>query len=69
MLKSQTLPKSNFLEIKTFFYEYRVSEKFEVNLELSEISEAVWTPLKELDLQEIAFDSQKIFFEKYLQSK
>ncbi len=50
------------------FYEYRVSEKFEVNLELSEISEAVWIPLKELDLQEIAFDSQKIFFEKYVQS-
>lgn len=50
------------------FYEYRVTEKFEVNLELSEISEAVWTPLKELDLEDIAFDSQKIFFEKYLQS-
>lgn len=50
------------------FYEYRVTEKFEVNLELSEISEAVWIPLKELDLEDIAFDSQKIFFEKYLQS-
>jgi NADH pyrophosphatase NudC (nudix superfamily) len=50
------------------FYEYRVTEKFEVNLELSEISEAVWIPLKELNLEDIAFDSQKIFFEKYLQS-
>lgn len=50
------------------FYEYKVSEKFDVNLELSEISEAVWIPLKELNLEDIAFDSQKIFFEKYLQS-
>lgn len=48
------------------FYEYRVPEKFEVNLELSEISEAVWIPLKELNLEEIAFDSQKKFFEEYL---
>lgn len=48
------------------FYEYNVSEKFEVNLELSEISEAVWIPLQEISLDEIAFDSQKIFFEGYL---
>ncbi|WP_336690612.1 MULTISPECIES: NUDIX hydrolase [unclassified Chryseobacterium] len=48
------------------FYEYRVPEKFEVNLELSEISEAVWIPLKELNLEDIAFDSQKKFFEEYL---
>ncbi|WP_292010541.1 NUDIX domain-containing protein, partial [Chryseobacterium sp.] len=44
------------------FYEYRVSEKFEVNLELSEISEAQWIPLHELNLEDIAFDSQKKFF-------
>lgn len=50
------------------FYEYNVSEKFEVNLELSEISEAVWIPLKELDLEDIAFDSQKKFFEEYLKN-
>ncbi|WP_326981286.1 NUDIX domain-containing protein [Chryseobacterium sp. MYb264] len=50
------------------FYEYNVSEKFEVNLELSEISEAVWIPLKELDLEDIAFDSQKKFFESYLKT-
>lgn len=48
------------------FYEYNVSEKFEVNLELSEISEAVWIPLQELYLEDIAFDSQKRFFESYL---
>ncbi|GAA5099481.1 NUDIX domain-containing protein [Chryseobacterium ginsengisoli] len=50
------------------FYEYNVQEKFEVNLELSEISEAVWIPLKELDLEDIAFDSQKKFFEEYLRN-
>lgn len=50
------------------FYEYRVPEKFEVNLELSEISEAVWIPLKELNLEDIAFNSQKKFFEEYLKN-
>ncbi|WP_449400388.1 NUDIX hydrolase [Chryseobacterium wanjuense] len=50
------------------FYEYHVPEKFEVNLELSEISEAVWIPLKELDIEDLAFDSQKRFFEEYLKN-
>lgn len=50
------------------FYEYNVSEKFEVNLELSEISEAIWIPLKELDLEDLAFDSQKKFFGSYLKN-
>ncbi|UOU99580.1 NUDIX domain-containing protein [Chryseobacterium daecheongense] len=48
------------------FYEYNVAEKFEVNLDLSEISQAAWIPLKELNLDDIAFDSQKKFFEQYL---
>jgi len=48
------------------FYEYNVTEKFEVNLELSEISEAIWIPLNQLNLDDIAFDSQKRFFEDYL---
>ncbi|WP_172281196.1 NUDIX domain-containing protein [Chryseobacterium sp. Chry.R1] len=48
------------------FYEYRVDKKFEVNIELSEISEAQWIPLKDIKLEDIAFDSQKIFFEQYL---
>lgn len=48
------------------FYEYTVSEKFEVNLEISEISEAIWIPLKELNTDDLAFDSQKQFFENYL---
>lgn len=50
------------------FYEYRVSEKFEVNLALSEISETQWIPLKNINLDDIAFDSQKIFFEHYLKN-
>ncbi len=50
------------------FYEYNVSEKFEVNLELSEISEAQWIPITEINIDEIAFDSQKIFFEGYLKT-
>lgn len=45
------------------FYEYEVSEKFDVKLELSEISETVWIKQSEIPLDEIAFDSQKYFFE------
>lgn len=50
------------------FYEYNVSEKFEVNIALSEISETQWIPLSEINLDDIAFDSQKIFFERYLKN-
>lgn len=45
------------------FYEYEVTEKFEANLELSEISETFWIPLKDVNLEDIAFDSQRKFFE------
>ena len=45
------------------FYEYEVTEKFEANLELSEISETFWIPLKDVTLEDIAFDSQRKFFE------
>ncbi|MDQ1160357.1 NAD+ diphosphatase [Chryseobacterium sp. SORGH_AS 447] len=51
------------------FYEYSVSEKFEVDLELSEISETVWIPLETLDLEDLAFDSQKKFFKEYIKNK
>lgn len=50
------------------FYEYKVSEKFKVQLDTSEISDAVWIPLDELNSEDIAFDSQKKFFESYLQN-
>ncbi|MGA9212766.1 NUDIX hydrolase [Kaistella sp.] len=50
------------------FYEYEVAEKFEVDLEISEISETVWLKKSEIKLEEIAFDSQRIFFEKYKNS-
>ena len=46
------------------FYEYEVVEKFQVKLELSEISETVWIPVSEFNPEDIAFDSQKLFFEK-----
>ena len=40
-------------------------EKFDVNLEISEILEAVWLKINEIDSEDIAFDSQRIFLEKY----
>lgn len=50
------------------FYEYEVSEKFAVNLDLSEISEAVWIKKMKINIDEIAFDSQKKFFASYIES-
>lgn len=48
------------------FFEYKVQEKLEVKkLEKHEISETVWVKITELNLEEIAFDSQKKFFENY----
>ena len=50
------------------FYEYEVSEKFTVEMEISEISETVWIKKADIDLNEIAFDSQQTFLKKYLSS-
>lgn len=47
------------------FYEYEIDEKFDADLEISEISEAVWLKKNEIDSEDIAFDSQRIFLEKY----
>lgn len=48
------------------FFEYEVSEKLEMNLELSEISETIWIKAAAINLEELAFDSQKKFFKRYL---
>lgn len=48
------------------FYEYEVDNKLEVKLEISEISETVWLKKVEVNLDDIAFDSQRLFLEKYL---
>lgn len=48
------------------FYEYSVGEKFENELEREEISEVIWIKKEDLNLDEIAFDSQRIFLRKYL---
>ena len=47
------------------FYEYKSDEKFEVNLEISEISETVWLKIQDINPDDIAFDSQRIFLQKY----
>jgi len=50
------------------FFEYKVAEKFEVDLEISEIAETVWIPISEISLDDIAFDSQKRFLEDYIKN-
>ena len=47
------------------FFEYEVEEKMSVKLALDEISETVWVPIKNLDFDQLAFDSQKTFLKKY----
>lgn len=50
------------------FYEYEVANQFEVQLELSEISETIWIKKSDLNLEEIAFESQKAFLKNYINS-
>ena len=50
------------------FFEYQVDEKFNVKLEEHEVSEVIWIKEDKINLEDIAFDSQKRFFEKYLNS-
>lgn len=48
------------------FFEYEVDEKFVPDLEISEVSEVVWLEKEAIELEEIAFESQRRFFEKYI---
>lgn len=48
------------------FFEYQVDKKFDAKLDISEVSEIAWIYENEIDLNEIAFNSQKKFFQKYL---
>ena len=50
------------------FYEYEVENKFEVELEISEISETVWLKKEDVNLEEVAFDSQRVFLKNYFKS-
>ena len=48
------------------FYQYEVQEKFEVFLDESEVSEIIWLKKENLNIEDIAFDSQKKFLKKFL---
>ncbi len=50
------------------FYEYKMTEKFAIHLEISEISEGIWIPKDQINIEELAFDSQKIFLANYLKN-
>lgn len=47
------------------FYLYEMSEKMEVKLEISEISEIQWITKEKLNLNNIAFESQRKFLKDY----
>ena len=48
------------------FFEYRIDEKPNMELDHSEVSEIVWLKKDQISLEDIAFDSQKRFLKKYL---
>jgi len=50
------------------FYEYTVQDKFEAQLALAEISETQWITISDIDIDNLAFDSQKLFFEDYIKN-
>ena len=47
------------------FFEYEVSEKFEVQLEVSEISETIWIHKGQIPFHDLAFVSQRIFLQSH----
>lgn len=60
------LYKEIYYNTLDLFFEYNVKEKLEVKkLELHEISETKWIKISELNLDDIAFDSQKKFLKNY----
>lgn len=48
------------------FFEYEVQEKFRPEIAEDELSEILWMKKDEIQLEDIAFDSQRKFFAKYL---
>jgi len=48
------------------FFEYETNEEFNFILEKHEISETIWLKISELNLNDLAFESQKHFFKQYL---
>ncbi|MCG2793999.1 MAG: NUDIX domain-containing protein [Weeksellaceae bacterium] len=49
------------------FFLYKVEEKFEIQLEESEISAGMWIPISEIEIDKIAFESQKDFIKNILE--
>lgn len=51
------------------FFEYCIDERFEAEVAEEEIAEIVWLKKEEIKLEDIAFESQKRFFEQFLKKK
>ncbi|WP_153926552.1 hypothetical protein [Riemerella anatipestifer] len=46
------------------FFQYELTEKPKLELELDEINETIWINKNDLNIENLAFDSQKRFFQK-----
>lgn len=49
------------------FFEYQVDEKFSVDLEKTEIEDVIWVKKDKINIEDIAFESQRRFLEKILE--
>jgi len=49
------------------FFEYKTEENLNFVLERHEIYETIWIKVSDINLNELAFESQKHFFKKYLE--
>ena len=54
------------IDISTIVNSINKKTTFDVELELSEISETFWIDLTKIDLEELAFESQRKFLWNYL---
>ena len=46
------------------FFEYQMDMKFQPEIEESEIADGVWFRINEIPIDNLAFNSQRIFFER-----
>ena len=65
-LPNTYLYKSITYNTLDLFFEYEVKEKVVPELEITEISETVWLKLSDINLNDLAFESQKVFLANYL---
>ena len=63
-LKLQINPENIDYNTLDIFFEYQMDMKFQPEIEESEIADGVWFRINEIPIDNLAFNSQRIFFER-----